>query len=94
MIDGGPFHGGASAELIIDDKAGSPTEIVRGFQAIVCVASRSEAVGELKFQLIHAENGRLGDLLLNSRVVCIALPLLVLGVKDYPTPDAAPKPVS
>ncbi len=93
MIDGGPFHGGASAELVINDKAGSFAEIVRGFQAVIAVASRDKEFGELKLQLVYAENAQLADLLLNSRVVCIALPLFVLDIKDNTPADAAPKPV-
>ena len=94
MIDGGPFHGGASAELVIDNESQFLGYIENCFQSVIGVASFSGVDGKLKFKLVGAENGAIIDALRHSdQFRCVSLPLFIVRIKDHAPSDTSPKPV-
>ena len=94
MIDGGPLHGGASTELVIDDKLTRGYYVKDGLKPVIGIALITENIGETKFQLVHTQYGGLSKILNDLDLVgSCTLPVLIFRRKDNPTTDASPQPV-
>jgi hypothetical protein len=95
MIDGGPFHGGASAELIINDKMKFRDNIEDRLKPVVGIASFLGVGGELQFQLVDSHHRLFTEILQNTRALkCVFLPVFIILRKNDPPSDAAPEPIS
>lgn len=78
----GPFHGGASAILIVNDNPRRLERIVDGFESIVGVASFSHS-GELHFQLVSTKHTNISRLQA-KRAYRLSLPLFVISTTQDP----------
>ena len=94
MIDGGPLHGGASAELVINDEFTFVGNVADSFKPVIGIAFFDELGGELKFQLVSSKHRLVSDILQNMNALnCTFLPVLIVSRKHNPPPDATPEPV-
>lgn len=94
MIDGGPFHGGASAELVVDDQATRSYYVKDRFKPVVGIAFVNEEIGKTHLKLVHTQHGAFPKLLNDYECVgCTTLPVFILRRKNDPAPDAAPETV-
>ena len=95
MIDGGPLHGGASAELIINDEFQLRHHIENSLKSVVGVASfTSMGSGQVKFQLVDTTHRLFSKLLKECNGLnCTLLPVFIVWRKNNPAADATPEPV-
>jgi hypothetical protein len=95
MLDGGPLNGGASAELIIDDKPNRSYYVKDSLKPVIGIAFVPDGGGKTHFQLVNTQHWGLPKILNNYECIgCATLPVFILRRKDDPPPDATPKPVS
>jgi hypothetical protein len=95
MIDGGPFHNGASAKLIIDDEFTLLGNIKDRFEPVIGVAFGAKKGGQLNFQLVASNHRTFAETLKNAHVLTgLMLPVFVILTEDDPPSDATPEPVS
>lgn len=87
----GPFHGGASTVLVIDDNPRTLQEVVDGFKEIVAVASFS-SFGDLYLNLVSAKDPLVTSLK-QQGVCCVALPLLIAQSDRNASADRSPKSI-
>jgi hypothetical protein len=94
MIDGGPFHGGASAELIIDDQATRSYYVKDSLKPVIGITFVPDGGGKTNFQLVNTQHGGLPKILNNYECIgCATLPVFILRRKNDAPSDAAPEPV-
>ncbi len=94
MIDGGPLHGGASAEFVINKESTFLPYIKDRLETVIGVASYVPGSTELKFQLVNTKHWLASELLRNVHSFeCAFLPLFIVKRKNNPSADTSPKPV-
>ena len=79
MIDGGPLHGGLSSELIVGYQLTESRNIEDRFDSVVGIATITELIGQIQFQLVNTQNRRFSEILKDNYCVGgTTLPILIL----------------